>query len=61
MDELKAGEIRKSPQAGHKSSLMCTSQKKRQEIKVEINGQTVRISRYKKKNIHENKRINESQ
>jgi hypothetical protein len=59
MDGIKLGEI-KSPHAGLKSGLMCTTQMKNWKIKEEANRQ-IELDSPERKNVHANERIKESQ
>jgi hypothetical protein len=60
MDELKVGEI-KSSHAGHKSSLMCTTQMKNWKKEKRKIDKQIELDSTKRRNVHKNERIKESQ
>jgi hypothetical protein len=60
MDGLKVGEI-KSPHAGHKSALMCTTQIKIERLKKRQIDKRIKLDSKKRKNVHKNEGIKELQ
>jgi hypothetical protein len=60
MDGLKMGEI-KSPHTSHESGIMCTTQMKNLKIQKRPIDKQIELDSTKRRNVHNNERIKDSQ